>query len=144
MLKISKWENSTSWPPFSSSSFVFGENRRCCYSLGVFRCLNPFPNKPWFLRVCSTSLLKTLQEKEKLLVTSNFSFSHSVFKRFVLQTLKNQALFGKGLRKDLFVSIVGKAENAVIAFQKTISTCRATLNHYHTIPTNNDPEKRGF
>ena len=21
---------------------------------------NPFPNKPWFLRVCSTSLLKTL------------------------------------------------------------------------------------
>ena len=38
----------------------------------------PFPNKPWFLRVCSTSLLKTLWEKEKLLVTSNFSFSHIV------------------------------------------------------------------
>ena len=41
--------------------------------------VNPFPNKPWFLRVCSTSLLKTLWEKEKLLVTSNFSFSSSVF-----------------------------------------------------------------
>ena len=41
--------------------------------------LNPFPNKPWFLRVCSTSLLRTLWKKEKLLVTSNFSFSHSVF-----------------------------------------------------------------
>ena len=40
---------------------------------------NPFPNKPWFLRVCSTNLLKTLWKKEKLLVTSNFSFSHSVF-----------------------------------------------------------------
>ena len=40
---------------------------------------NPFPYKPWSLRVCSRSLLKTLQEKEKLLVTSNFSFSHSVF-----------------------------------------------------------------
>ena len=23
---------------------------------------NPFPNKPWFLHVCSTSLLKTLRE----------------------------------------------------------------------------------
>ena len=45
-------------------------------------CLNPFPNKPWFLRVCSTSLLKSLREKEKLLVTSNFSFSHSVFYPF--------------------------------------------------------------
>ena len=41
--------------------------------------LNPLPNKPWFLHVCSTSLLKTLGEKEKLLGTSNFSFSHSVF-----------------------------------------------------------------
>ena len=35
--------------------------------------------KPWFLRVCSASLLETLWEKEKLLITSNFSFSHSVF-----------------------------------------------------------------
>ena len=43
---------------------------------------NPFPNKPWFLRVCSTSLLKTLWEKEKLFITSNFSFSHSVFYLF--------------------------------------------------------------
>ena len=40
---------------------------------------NPFPKKLWFLRVCSTSLLKTLLGKEKLLVTSNFSFSNSVF-----------------------------------------------------------------
>ena len=39
---------------------------------------NPFPNKPWFSCVCSTGLLKTLWEKEKLLITSNFSFSHSV------------------------------------------------------------------
>ena len=45
-------------------------------------CLNPFPNKPWFLRVCNTSPLKTPWEKEKLLVTSNFSFSHRVFYLF--------------------------------------------------------------
>ena len=44
--------------------------------------INPFPNKPWFLCVCSTSLLKTLWEKEKLLVTSNFSFFHNVFYPF--------------------------------------------------------------
>ena len=46
---------------------------------GELNALNPFPNKPWFLRVCSTNLLKTQWEKEKLLVTSNFSFFHSVF-----------------------------------------------------------------
>ena len=45
-------------------------------------CVKPFPNKPWFLRVCSTGLLKTLWEKKKLLVTSNFFFSHSVFYPF--------------------------------------------------------------
>ena len=36
-------------------------------------------------------------EKEKLLVTSIFYFSHSVFKRLVLQTCKIQVLFGKEL-----------------------------------------------
>ena len=44
--------------------------------------VNPFPNKPWCLRVCSISLLKTMWEKEKLLVTNNFSFSHIVFYPF--------------------------------------------------------------
>ena len=44
--------------------------------------INHFPNKSWFIRVCSTSLLKTLWEKEKLLVTSNFPFSHHVFYPF--------------------------------------------------------------
>jgi hypothetical protein len=40
---------------------------------------NRFPNKPWFACVCSKCLLKTLWEKEKLLVTNNFSFSPIVF-----------------------------------------------------------------
>ena len=45
---------------------------------------------------------KTLWEKEKLLVTSNFSFSHGVFKRLVLQTRKNQGLFGS--IEDVYVA----------------------------------------
>ena len=40
---------------------------------------NPFPNKPWFLSVCSTSVLKTLWEKEKLLERNNFSFSYGLY-----------------------------------------------------------------
>ena len=49
----------------------------------AFKCINfnPSPNKPWFLCVCSRNVLKTLWEKEKLLVLSNFSFFHSVFYR---------------------------------------------------------------
>ena len=43
------------------------------------------------------NVYKTLQEKEKLHVTSNFSFPHSVFKTLILQTRKNQGLFGKEL-----------------------------------------------
>ena len=37
---------------------------------------------------------ETLWKKDKLLVTSNFSFSCSVFKILALQTGKNKALFG--------------------------------------------------
>ena len=44
--------------------------------------VHPFPNKPWFLPVCSRSLLKTLLEKEKLLIMRKFSFSHSVLNLF--------------------------------------------------------------
>ena len=56
-----------------------GENAGYQHFSLFLQCFNPFPNKPWFLRVCSTSFSKTLWEKEKLLITSNFSFSHSVF-----------------------------------------------------------------
>ena len=58
----------------SSKTFLFGKRVQIEKSP-----LNHLPNKPLFLRVCSKSLLKTLWEKEKLHVTSNFSFSHSVF-----------------------------------------------------------------
>ena len=37
---------------------------------------------------------KTLWEKEKLLVTSNFSFSHNVFKSCVLLMRQNEYLLG--------------------------------------------------
>ena len=65
---------------FSSSSFslvcilfrkrseiiqVFSKQSQTILNLSMF---NPFPNKPWFLRVCRRSLLKTLWEKEKLLI----------------------------------------------------------------------------
>ena len=44
--------------------------------------LNPFLNKTWFLSVCSSGPLKILWEMEKSLITSNFSFSLSVFYPF--------------------------------------------------------------
>ena len=53
--------------------------------LRFFYLVNPFPNKSVYLCVCSISLSKTLrvsQSKEKSLVISNLSFSHSVFKPF--------------------------------------------------------------
>ena len=73
--------------------------------------------------------LKTLLEKEKFLITSSFSSSLIVFKRLILQTHKNQGLFGKGLidvltlhctmtsfdnplGRTLLKNIVGKGENA--------------------------------
>ena len=39
--------------------------------------------------------LKTLWENQKLLMTRNFSFSHSVYKRLVQQASKQKGLFGR-------------------------------------------------
>ena len=46
------------------------------------KVVNSFSSKRWFLRIYHASLLKTLWEKEKLLVMSNFSFFHCVFYPF--------------------------------------------------------------
>ena len=54
----------------------------CCDALQ--ECINVFPHIDTFWRSWETSLLKILWEKEKLLVTSNFSFFHSVFNSFGL------------------------------------------------------------
>ena len=67
---------------FSSFPTQSFQNRCPWVSQDMAFLVNPFPNKPWFLRVYSTSLLIIPWEKEKLLVLSNFSFSHSVFCRF--------------------------------------------------------------
>ena len=54
------------------------------------------------MKIAQSSLnrSKTLWVKEKLLVTSNFSFSHSVFQRLVSQGRPKVLLCGNGL-KDL-------------------------------------------
>ena len=54
-------------------------NKSLPHNTSTVPCVNLFPNKACFFLVCSTSHLKTLWEKEKLLLMSNFSFSHSVF-----------------------------------------------------------------
>ena len=44
-----------------------------------FSNFNPLLHRYSFRHIKNRQLLKTLREKEKLLVTSNFSFSHNVF-----------------------------------------------------------------
>ena len=55
---------------------------------------------------------KTLWEKEKLLVMSNFSFSHSVFKRLVSQRRQKVSLCGNGLTHNAsFLGEISTFEN---------------------------------
>ena len=53
--------------------------------VGHSSSFSPDPNKPMFIDVlvCSTSLTKSVFEKEKLLVGRNSSFSHSIFYPFL-------------------------------------------------------------
>ena len=85
---------------------------------------------------------KTLWEKEKLLVMSNFSFSHSVFKILALQTCINQGLFGK--------VIVGQAHRVACKYifdsgrTYSISTSGFFLTLFQTMPTFYDPLESGI
>ena len=67
---------------------------------------------------------------------SNFSFSHSVLKRLVMQTRKNEGLFGKGLmtlRKRVFQNTVGKGENAGNLFFFSHNIFHHTKNKFHVL-----------
>ena len=53
------------------------ESVKWIWTTNLRRTVNPFPNKPRVLCVCSLSLLKTLGKK-MLLIRSNFFFSNSI------------------------------------------------------------------
>ena len=99
------------------------------------RVINSFPNDNF--RLCQTqkslqttisNLMKiaessphrwkTLWEKEKLLIMSNFFFSHSVFKRLLLQTRKTQASFVKGLKCRIVTVVNVKYSNMYFKLPK--------------------------
>ena len=74
--------------------------------------LNLFPNWPLFLHVCGTSLLKTLWEKEKLLVMSDCFFSRSIscsfreLSTFFLKKIWNCHLQFRSVRKSKICHLV--------------------------------------
>ena len=68
--------------------------------------VNTFPNnKFWTLPNWKSLKMIIWWKWQKVLQMhwkhGNFSFSHNVFKRLVLQTHENQGLFGKGLKESL-------------------------------------------
>ena len=115
---------------------------------GTLNIVNPFPNKPWFLRVCSTSLLKTLRVKEKLLKqfllfpqcflpfwrTLSFSTNSKLSSAHALNLEKSKiSLFGKGLND------ICTMKGPVAAKNKDNESHQATfinlvLTHYLTMP----------
>ena len=82
----------------------------------VFKVIYPFPKKPWFLCVSSTSLLIALWEKEKLLVTSNLTFSHSVFYPFG----ELSAIF---IKFEIVVCNFFNLEESKICFWERVKAC---------------------
>ena len=59
-------------PTFPTTCSFLSANPIILDASEIVLSVNPFLNKPWFLRVCSTSLLKTLWLHEKLFVISPF------------------------------------------------------------------------
>ena len=73
-------------------------------------------------------------EKEKLLVASNFSFSHSVFKRLVSQGRQKVSLCGNGLTgyqtAEFFTcpKLEAFADDKIIVAETVISLCDGVEN----------------
>ena len=79
---------------------------------------------------------KTLWENEKLLVTSNFSFSHNVFHRYISLVRQNVVLFCNGL-----THYTTKVFNLLSTLWKYR---HVYIINCHTIPTFNTSGKESF
>ena len=55
--------------------------------------------------------LKTLWEKEKVLVTSNFSFSRNVFHSYISSLRQNATLHGNGLKCQIIEIVDSETDN---------------------------------
>ena len=86
--------------------------------------VNPLLHKYSFRHISTKQLLKTLREKEKLLVTSNFSFSHNVF--YSIKVLTSYIYF---LLKWLVVLGFNATLTAkVISWRSVRHMCRSGIN----------------
>ena len=65
---------------------------------------------------------------------SNFSFSHSVFKRLVLQIQKKQGLFGTGLKVSLSFDMQKIDRRYITQFQLVIKALKMLLWHLSMEP----------
>ena len=81
-----------------------------------------------------------MREKEKLLITSNFSFSHSVFKRLVSRGRQKVSLCGNGLKgtgkkKMMVTTVTGKefiSMKYCLLFLKTNETFLKVMRHFYS------------
>ena len=86
----------------------------------------------------SLKVKKMLWEKEKLFVTNNLSFSHSVFERLVLQTSKNQGLFEKWLKKCIKYHSTNDKTLDILYLNKDKSRPFSTQSRLLTMPDKKD------
>ena len=107
--------------PLTCKCFEFGHVQ----NFVSWEIVNPFSNKPMctYMYVYCTSLLKTLWEKGKLLVTSNFSFSHSIFFFFFFRKLSTNLIKIKVIVCKLFCvwERVKFSENLVVKLRTDIT-----------------------
>ena len=74
-------------------------------SIPIQQHLKILGQKYWQMGIQLFDWVENIVGKEKLLRMSNFSFSHNVFKSYLLLMWQNEYLWSKGLKKDTFFSI---------------------------------------
>ena len=68
--------------------------------------LNLFPHTYPIWPLCSRRLLKTLWQKVKLLIMSNFTFCRNVFKSRLQQRRHKASVYGKGKKRYIYIDLI--------------------------------------
>ena len=124
-------------------------------SLWIRPKFNPLPNGPILDSSSSTAnkdmmskmwtngdtwylIVENIVEKEKLLVTSNFSFSHNVFKSSLFLMRQNEYLWSKGIWRltNMAYPMAPCDVREITCWQKCTSSCESIITYVmHMVST---------
>ena len=116
------------WSHHLAFNIKVWNGRKVCTWIWLHHVFNPFPLVDAFWHISNSWFLKTLWQKENLLIMINFSFCHNVFNSFLklnfYTCIKRFCIFVSRIFQSCLLQICSMLERVFIIVWYCITICK--------------------